>query len=227
MHFTAFDNGEVLAEWLAGRVADKLAAAINEKGNATLAVSGGSTPLRFFKLLSARDIQWESVWITLVDERWVAPGSNRSNQKLVTLELLQDKAAKAHFLPLYSENFMAEEISDHSKDVAKLLPFDVLVLGMGTDGHTASLFPGGDNLGKASADDCKHVLMAMNAPDAGETRVTLTAPVIAGARELILHIEGEKKREVLEEASEPGDPARLPVRFILSKRPDLRVVWAP
>ena len=227
MHFTAFDNGDVLAEWLAGRVADKLAAAIREKGNATLAVSGGSTPLRFFKHLSGKDIAWENVWITLVDERWVPPASNRSNQKMVTLELLQANAAKAHFLPLYSGEYSADDVSLHTDNISKLLPFDVLILGMGTDGHTASLFRGGDNLGKATADDCPHLLMSMNAPDAGETRVTLTAPVITAARELILHIEGPEKREALEEASEPGDPARLPIRFILSKRPDLRVVWAP
>lgn len=225
MHFTAFDDSNLLAGWLAARVAKKLSAGIATNGRASLAVSGGTTPLKFFNQLSAQSIEWEHVWITLADERWVPPSANRSNQKLVTLELLQNEAAKAHFLPLYRDSPEPDDLSSQAADLESHMPFDVVVLGMGTDGHTASLFPGGDNLGRATSDDCSDTLLAMRAPDAGEARVTLTVPAITSARELILHIEGAKKRTVLEEACEAGDPARLPIRFILAKRPDLRVVW--
>lgn len=227
MHFTAFDNSDALANWLADHTAKKLAAAVAAEGKASLAVSGGSTPISFFRALSTRDIAWENVTILLVDERWVPPASKRSNQRLVTLELLQDKAAAAHLLPLYSTEIELEDIATRDRELVPHLPVDVMVLGMGADGHTASLFPGGSNLGSATSEECDVLLISMEAEDAGEPRVTITLPVIASATDLILHIEGEEKRSVLEEADKGGDPARLPIRFVLAKRPDLRVVWAP
>lgn len=227
MHLTAFDDSQALAEWLAEHVAGRLRSAIESRGNATLAVSGGSTPRMFFKTLSAKELDWEKVCVTLVDERWVATSSNRSNQKLVTIDLLQDKAAKAGFLSLYQPDREPHEVRLIEKDLRALLPLDVVVLGMGNDGHTASLFPGGDNLALATRDDCDLSVVEMNAPDAAEPRVTLTLPVICGARDLVLHIEGDEKREVLDDASETLDPAKLPIAHVISKCPDLRVVWAP
>jgi len=227
MRFTAFDTPDLLAKWLADHVAETLQAAIEKNGRASLAVSGGSTPLQFFRMLSKTEIDWENVWVTLVDERWVPINSSRSNQRLVTLELLQQNAAKAHLLGLYREDIKAEEINHIDDELKDLMPFDVVVLGMGTDGHTASLFPGGDNLLDATRKDSKQNLIYMNAPDAGETRVTLTLPAIASAKNLLLHIEGQTKRDVLEEAIESGEPAQLPIRYVLDACPDLRVVWAP
>ncbi len=227
MHFTAFDNGDLLAKWLANHVADSLARAITKRGKASLAVSGGSTPLKFFRALSTKPIAWENISVLLVDERWVPPTSKRSNQRLVTLELLQDKAARAQLIPLYSDKIEADEISLRDRELVPHLPIDILILGMGEDGHTASLFPGGNNLGAATSQDCEMLLISMQAADAGEPRVTMTLPAITDARELVLHIEGQTKKDVLDEASQPGDPAALPIRFVLSKCPDLRVVWAP
>ena len=227
MHFTAFDDSDALAKWLADNVAETLTTAIDAKGRASLVVSGGSTPGKFFKALSAKDIAWENVAVTLADDRCVPTSSNRSNQRLITLELLQGNAAKAHLVPVYKENCSDEELAAIEEEIRSMMDFDVVVLGMGTDGHTASLFPGADNLEKATRQEEPAILMTMNAPGAGEPRVTLSVPALTSATALFLHIEGDKKRETLDQALEAGDPAKMPIRFILEQRPDLRVIWAP
>ncbi|MGB7286241.1 MAG: 6-phosphogluconolactonase [Salaquimonas sp.] len=227
MQFTAFDDSDALASWLASHVAKQLSSAIEKRGKASLVVSGGSTPGRFFKRLSQQDIGWDKVWITLADERWVAPDSNRSNQRMVTLELLQGKAASAHFIPLYKDGIEAKDVRNIEPDLSAIMPFDVVILGMGADGHTASLFPGGDNLAKATKMDSKALVIDMTAPDTAETRVTLTLAALTSAKDVLLHIEGGEKRTVLEAADEAIDLATRPISFVLANRPDLRVVWAP
>lgn len=227
MHFTAIDTREELAARLAGHVADKLRAAIEITGWASIAVSGGSTPKLFFSELSRRELDWEKVWVTLVDERWVAPSDSRSNQRMVAIELLEGAAAHAHFLPLYREDIEAAEIATIEDELRPLLPLDVVVLGMGEDGHTASLFPGGSRLAEAVSEDATALLIDMRAPAAGEPRVTLTLPVITAAKNLYLHIEGEKKREALDRALDIADPAQAPIRYVLDARQDIRVVWSP
>ena len=226
MQFTSFDDGTELARWLAKDVAGELSSAISKRDCATLAVSGGNTPVRFFRELSAIDIDWSKVSVTLADERFVPPDSGRSNQRLVTLELLQNKAAKAQFLPLYATDDIDASITEAEKMLAEHLPIDVIVLGMGTDGHTASLFPGSEGLREAADPKGKRLLMAVDAPGVAEPRITMTLPVIAGARTQYLHIEGADKREVFETVQEAGDPGQAPIGFVLEYCPDLKVVWA-
>jgi 6-phosphogluconolactonase len=226
MHFTAFDGRAELANWLAAHVAQRLAKGLSERGRASLAVSGGSTPRLLFEQLSDKDIDWKNVWITLVDERWVPPGSNRSNQRLVTIELLGRKAANAHFVPLYREGLKPGDIGEIESEISSLMPFDVVILGMGADGHTASFFTGGSRLHEAVSPDTKALVIDMEAEGAGETRVTLTLPVIVASAELILHIEGQEKRDVLESADEDGVQSTYPISHVLTARPDIRVVWA-
>lgn len=227
MHFTAFKDGDVLAKWLAGQVSKILRRAIAQKGRASLAVSGGSTPSRFLKALSREKLHWEKVSITLADERWVPPDSARSNQRLVTLELLQNEAASAQFIPLYRRDCAPNNLGPVRSELNQALPLDVIILGMGTDGHTASLFPNGNNLGRATNLSEKETVLPMEAENLDEPRVTLTLPVITAAGKIFLHIEGDKKRDVLEEETGTGDPAHLPIRYVLNQRSDTRVVWAP
>lgn len=225
MQFTAFESGDDLADWLARHVGQQLQSAIDTKGRASLAVSGGKTPLKFFKALSHQDIGWKQVIITLVDERWVEPTSPRSNARLVSENLLQGKAASSAFLPLYRAGMDPGHISQIDNELAALLPLDIVILGMGIDGHTASFFPGASKLAAATAPDCSQLLIDMEGE--GEPRVTMTLPVIISAGEVLLHIEGQQKRNVLDEAKIPGDPADLPIRYILNARSDIHTLWAP
>lgn len=225
-----FAAGEQLAAALAAKIAMKLASAIDARGSAVLCVSGGSTPKTLFKHLSKAVIDWQNVIVTLVDERYVPPENDRSNQRLVSTHLLQNTAATAQFQPLY---FAADTADGGAKAAQQAIdqlhkPFDVVVLGMGGDGHTASFFPGGDNLSEATDLSCSQSVMTMAAPNAGEPRITLTLPVLVSADLLVLHIEGMEKKGVLLDAMKPGPIAQYPVRAVLrSAGPHLRIYWAP
>ncbi|MFT4198950.1 MAG: 6-phosphogluconolactonase, partial [Pseudoxanthomonas sp.] len=199
--------------------------AARARGRASLAVSGGSTPARFFERLAQIELPWSQVVVTLVDERWVDETSPRSNAVLVRHHLLQGPAAAARFLPLHREVPAPEDaLAALEHELAPLLPLDVAVLGMGEDGHTASFFPGGDHLAAALDPHAGARVLPMRAPGAGEPRITLTLAVLAQARELFLHIEGQAKAQVLEQAA----ARHLPIAAALAAatRP-VQVWWAP
>ncbi|WP_377298465.1 6-phosphogluconolactonase [Rhizobium sp. SGZ-381] len=229
-HLHSFADAEALAAQLAIDVSMALSQAIAARGSASLAVSGGSTPKRFFEALSSRDIAWDRVTVTLVDERFVPADNPRSNHLLVTTHLLKDKAAAAIFLPLYADVASALQAAaiatDRTADIGN--PFDVAILGMGTDGHTASFFPGGNHLERAIAADTPRGVMTMDADGAGEERLTFTFTSLSDARLLILHIEGEQKKEVLARAQSGSDELDMPIRAVLNRaQSDLEIYWAP
>jgi 6-phosphogluconolactonase len=211
-----FDAREALAETLARDVADELSRAIEAKGRATLAVSGGTTPRLFFEKLSLIDIAWSRVSVTLVDERQVPETSERSNARLVRAHLLQNRAAAARFVPLVD-----------NPDAEKIPAFDVAVLGMGNDGHTASFFPGGDTLAEAIDAGTSKRLIAITAPGAGEPRLTFTLPVLEQAGRLALHIEGAEKKQVLNKALAEGPKEDMPVRAVLRGAAPVTLYWCP
>ena len=225
---TEYGSAEALAEALADTIARDLADAVAARGRAVLAVSGGSTPKRLFQALSTRDAPWDAVTVLPVDERWVPEDHERSNARLVRENLLVDHARAAGLTSLVAPTGEPEEGLGEVRANVRALPqpFDVLLLGMGTDGHTASFFPGGDNLARALDRDTAETVVAMRAPGAPEPRVTLTLPVILAARRIVLHIEGGEKRAVLEAAEEGTDEAEMPVRTVLGAA-NLEVVWAP
>ena len=211
-----FDARDALADALANDVAAELRRAIAAKGRATLAVSGGSTPKLFFEKLSHADLPWQRVMVTLVDERQVPETSERSNARLVRQHLLQNKAAAAQFVPLF-ENVEA----------AKALRFDVAVLGMGSDGHTASFFPEADRLKEAIDSGTSQRLIAITAPGAGEPRLTFTLPVLEASGRLALHIEGDDKKHVLDKALADGPNEDMPVRAVLRSATPITLYWCP
>lgn len=211
-----FETREALAAALAGDVAAALTAQIAAKGTATLAVSGGTTPQLFFQHLAAQEIGWNKVVVTLVDERQVPETSPRSNAALVKKALLQEKAANARFVPLF-EN-VAEAASQ---------TLDVVVLGMGNDGHTASFFPGGDTLEQALDPATQKSIIEITAPGSGEPRLTYTLPKLLAASTLCLHIEGEDKMRVLERALTGGDATAMPVRAVLAAATPITLYWCP
>jgi 6-phosphogluconolactonase len=215
--WSAFSDREALAETLADRVAETLSAAIERRGAGFLAVSGGTTPGRFFAALSSRPIAWDKVTVTLVDERFVPPSSPRSNAALVADTLLRNAASAARFAPLY-------HAADSAADAA------IAVLGMGTDGHTASFFPDADTLPDLLDPHNARIVLPVEAASAGEPRLTLSMPRLTGAGFLALHIEGAEKRAVFEAAMQAaiqGDD-RKPIRAVIEASPrPVNVFWAP
>ena len=226
----SFGSKEDLALALAEAVADHLKAGIDSRGVASLAVSGGSTPVRFFSTLGKRkDIDWDKVIVTLVDERWVPETHERSNAGLVNERMLQGPAATARFIPLYTggdePDAAAIARANQLQDTVPM-PFDAVVLGMGADGHTASFFPGGDTLKEALAGEGP--VLAIRAPGAGEPRATLTLSRLLDAAGVYLHIEGEEKEKVLDKALEDGPVEDMPVRAVLRQtRTPVTVFWSP
>ncbi len=218
------------ANALADRVSRLLDRAVSQTGKATLVVSGGSTPVLFFEALSTRDISWNKVTVTLADERWLPPDHEASNEALVKRHLLKNKAAKACFVGLYTGSDSAEEgQAQCHKQVKEIgLPFDVLILGMGTDGHCASLFPGANGLKEAVELESKRFCVAIKPVSALHDRITLTLSSILSSREIFLLVTGKKKFHVLQKALAPGPLHEMPVRYVLhlSHRP-VSVFWAP
>lgn len=225
----SFADKSTLARELAESVADRIRTAIAGHGVAAIAVSGGSTPGKFFQALGkTKDIDWSKVVVTLVDERWVDETSDRSNAALVNEKMLQGPAATARFFPLYSGGDEPTEaaIAKTNALMADLpQPFAAVILGMGNDGHTASFFPGGDTLDAALTQEGP--TLAIRAPGAGEPRVTFTLPALLKTDSLYLHIEGEGKAEVLETALGDGPVEDMPIRAVLRSGAPVTVYWCP
>jgi 6-phosphogluconolactonase len=227
-NWNAFSGRPELAAALAGRVADRLSKAIAERGKALLAVSGGTTPAKFFAALSAAPIAWDKVIVTLVDERFVPASSPRSNAGLVAANLLQNAAKAARFVPLYHDAVGIEDAAASDDAALRSLPWplDVVVLGMGPDGHTASFFPDADDLARLLDPSCDRIVLPVHAASAGEPRLTLSLARIVDAGLIALHIEGDDKRTAFDGAVAPGP--RKPIRAVLDASPrPVEVFWAP
>ncbi|MDH4986083.1 6-phosphogluconolactonase [Aminobacter anthyllidis] len=227
-HWNEFATRDELAASLANAVADALRAAISRRGEAFLAVSGGSTPGRFFAALSRAELDWSKVTVTLVDERFVPEISPRSNASLAKANLLQNNAAAARFAPLFHEAATVEKGADLADAETRALPWplDAAILGMGGDGHTASFFPDAQDLDALLDLTSTRIVMPVHAETAGEPRLTLTLPALVSAGLLVVHIEGAEKRNVIE-AALASDRA-LPIRTVLEKAPRAaEIYWAP
>jgi 6-phosphogluconolactonase len=222
----AHNDAEQLAQSMAMRVADALREAVASRGQATLVVSGGRSPVPFFEALAQQELPWAQVLVSLADERWVPVNHAGSNEGLVRRHLLQGPAAEARFIGLYQVAGNLERAADLADTaVAELAPIDVLVLGMGDDGHTASLFPHSPNLHQALQPDCARRVLPMLAPSEPAQRLTLTLPLLASARLPLLAIQGQAKLNTLSTALQPGKIAELPIRAFLHS--PLEIHWCP
>ena len=222
MNLVEYPDRDMMMIALAGKIAGQLGEALRGDGRASLCVPGGTTPGPVFDMLSAVDLDWSKVAVFLNDERWVGENSPRSNTRLLRQRLLIGKAAGATLVPLYAPTETPEEsLDDLAEGLRAHLPISVLLLGMGADMHTASLFPGADLLDRALAEDAP-ILLPMRAEGAGEPRITLTAPVLRDAMHTHILITGAEKRRALERAE--GLPAsEAPVAAFLG---NATVHWA-
>lgn len=215
---------------IAAHIASTLRSAIAARGQASLAVSGGKSPIPMFEALREQDLDWSQVTVVLVDERVVPRDHADSNTALVARHLLQGKAAAARFLLFFRElapTFNAEVLDalviDASERIAALpWPLDVAVLGMGEDAHTASLFPGAPGYARAIATDQR---LAWVVPDtAPHARLTFTLSALLAARELVLSIAGGSKLAVYRKAAEKADES-LPISLVLNQSSTPIGVW--
>ncbi len=230
MDFHSFSNRDELCADLADGISSLLSDGIVQKGRASLAVSGGSTPVQLFKRLSLIDISWNKVDVFLVDERWVDPSDPDSNENLVRTHLLQNNAAAAKFRGMKNSAATASEgEAACAEELQKIhRPFDVLILGMGGDGHTASLFPGAAKLSRATDMHSGEICMGIAPVTAPHERMTLTLPEILASKQIFLHITGQDKRDVLERALGSGAVEEMPIRYILqqSQKETFHIYWA-
>lgn len=219
---------------IARHIADALRAAIAARGQASLAVSGGKSPIPLFEVLREQELDWARVSIVLVDERIVPRDHEASNTALVARHLLQGKAAAARFCmffrelaPVFNADVLDALVRDATDRIADLpWPLDVAVLGMGEDGHTASLFAGAPGYARAIASDDRLAwVVPEQAPvPAPHARLTFTLHALLEARELVLSIAGDNKLAVYHQAAAKADPA-LPVSLVLNQTRTPVSVW--
>jgi 6-phosphogluconolactonase len=214
-----FDNGEQLASTLAQSIADDLRTAIAARGAASLVVSGGRTPAQMFAALALHALPWNKVWVTLADERWVDAPHADSNEALVRRTLLQHHAAAAHFVALKNSAATAKEgEADAVKKISAMpRPFDVVVLGMGDDGHFASLFPQAPQLSLGLDRTNKNLCIATDPITAPHARMSLTLSALLASRRIVIQLAGEGKWQVYQRALQAGAEKDLPIRAVIQQ----------
>ena len=219
-------DSDQLARSLADRVAEALSQAVSAQGRASLVVSGGRSPIAFFEALSTRELDWAKVQVSLADERWVAVEDADSNEGLVRRHLLQNAAAQAELLGLYQPADTLEQAAQGASRRMEGLsrPIDVLVLGMGNDGHTASLFPDSPLLARGLDSQEAALCLPMVAPTAPTQRISMTYPLLASARVQCLAIQGQAKLETLRQAMQL-EALQMPIRAFLHS--PLEIYWCP
>jgi 6-phosphogluconolactonase len=225
--FYSTNNSESLAVDLSQNINEILVETIKKRGRVSMAVSGGSTPLPLFEALSHLDVDWSKVDLTLVDDRWVSSDHKDSNEFLVKSHLVKNKAVNVNFVPLKNNASTAKEGQTSSEEALKsfTLPFDIVILGMGTDGHTASLFPCSDEIKSAMDLDNNDCLVATTPASAPYGRLGMTARAIMDAKRVFLHLNGSSKLHTLEKAMNLKDPFKMPIYAFLEN--GLDIYWSP
>jgi len=228
MMIEEFDDALSLNEAAAGAVVSALETGIRLNGTASLVATGGRAPGPVYDLLALAPLDWKSVRVTLSDERWVDSSSSDSNARLVRERLLQHRAANAVFHPLRDGEPDPETAARHASALFHSWPaLDVVMLGMGEDGHVASLFPGNPAL-ELGLDPAAPACIAVPAGEGRpppQTRLSLTIRGLVTARLVVILTSGAAKRAVLERALEGGDPRELPVRAVLQSACAVRILW--
>jgi 6-phosphogluconolactonase len=227
---TKFTDAESLSRDLCGRIASNLQAAIAARGLASLVVSGGKSPMRLFELLRSAHLDWSRVCVALADERWVDPSDPGSNEKLVRDYLLKESAASARFIGLKNAAPTPDlgAVSAWETFARVPRPFDAVVLGMGDDGHTASLFPRSPNLVSALNPAAVAGCVGMWSPVAPHPRLSLNLSALLDSRRIVVLITGPQKWQTYAAASAEGTVQDMPIRAVLrQQRTPVDVMWSP
>ena len=225
-HF--FDTREQASVAAAERLVKNLSKRLEHQPAASLVVSGGSTPARCFAELAGSDIDWSRVHVLLSDERWVPPADEDSNEKLVRETLLRKHASKAKLWPAYADDVDVEDRCEALDEIIRTLPipFASSLLGMGEDGHFASLFPDADNLDQGLDSDSRQLCIPVRTAASPHPRISLTLAAVSRSDEVVLLIFGDAKRQVYERAKETGNSYPI-AHLIKQKRAPVRIYWAP
>jgi 6-phosphogluconolactonase len=229
-HVQRFPNTTALTEALAADIVTALEQGLRERDGASLVVAGGRSPVALFEKLSGVELDWRRVWVTLTDERWIDATSGDSNEHLVREHLLRHAAASANFVGM--KNLAADPAGGAATSWTAIAPlprpFDYVLLGMGEDGHTASLFPDSPALGIALDAQQPPGCVGMRAPEPPRARMSLNLGALLDARRIALLIVGSGKWATYERALMDGPVEQMPVRALLrQQRVPLVVYWSP
>jgi 6-phosphogluconolactonase len=225
MNITQFENAQAITEFLTIDISRKLADAITNNGKASLVVSGGRSPIALFNALSTSDIDWSKVIISLVDDRWVGSTHESSNELLVKTHLLINNASAATFIGLVGQQKSAfDGVNDAVTKIASMTQIDIMILGMGEDGHTASIFPCCEQVIDAMSPDNHSRLIATQPATAAFERISLTLNEILDAKHVYLPLSGEGKVSVFETAQQLSDYKKMPISAVINQHNALDVL---
>ena len=221
-----FENRQEASVAAARRMAELLSRRLDNNDEASLVVSGGTSPGECFAALAETDLDWRRVQIALSDERWVAPEHDDSNEKLVRESLLVGAAAAATLLPVYAPDVTPEERCDELQESLPVLPFACSLIGIGADGHFASLFPDADNLDRAMDVEAGRLYLPVVTAASPHVRISMTLAAISRSDEIVLLFFGDDKLAVYEKAKAMTNGYPLS-RLLRQKRAPVRLFWAP
>ena len=224
--FKSFENNDSLITELSRCIKCDLLKSISEKKQSTLVLPGGNTPKTLFKKLSNLNLDWSKVSVLLTDERWVNLDMKESNERVLRKYLIQNYASSANIISLKTNH---NKPSDAKKNINQRLlnirrPLEVLVLGMGLDGHTASLFPLDINLKNVLSEKLS-LVHCVESIDSITKRISLTCFFLQEARSRYLYITGEEKLNVLSNAINISNPIKMPICAFLNH--PIKVFWCP
>jgi len=224
-----FETRAALFAYLLADVIRALSTAIDSRGQASMLLSGGTSPGPLYRMMSDKTFAWDKVWFGLSDERWVPADHPDSNENLVRTTLLTGKAALANFIGLKSPSddiIAGQDITDQWLR-AFLRPFDLVLLGMGLDGHTASLFPDSADTAAALDQDNKKLCHPIRRGVGEIPRMTMTRNALLGSHGIKLLIFGPEKWQVYQQAKATKSDEQ-PVSHLLNQtQTPLSIYWAP
>lgn len=221
-----FESRDAASAAAAARIAGLISTRLDHDGTANFVVSGGATPTRCFDYLSGYDLEWKDVQVVLTDERWVPSDHKDSNERMVRETLLQDKASAGRLLPLYQGDLSVDERCDSLLKELKGTRFAIAMVGMGADGHFASLFPDADSLKTALKSQNRLFYIPVRTSASPHPRMSMTLGALLQSDEILLLVFGEEKLAVYEKAK-AGD-INYPIAALLKQQVvPVSLYWAP